>query len=75
MSALAADLRIPGAYDRAKRRRGLRKGGERGISIYIPMVELRKAGCDPRSDAPVFYRVWGSRRGSVLVRLYREERR
>jgi hypothetical protein len=39
--------------------------------LYVPVEELRKTGIDPAGPAP-FYRVWGSARGSVVVRLYEE---
>jgi hypothetical protein len=58
-------------YDRARRRQALRKGRERGCSIYVPVEELRKAGV-LQDDPPPFYRVWGSPRGSVIIRLYKE---
>jgi hypothetical protein len=57
-------------YDPAKRRRALRKGREKGCSVYIAEEELLKAGYDP-ADPPPFYKVWGSQSGSVLVRFYR----
>lgn len=57
-------------YDRALRRQSLRKQRERGCSIYVPAEELAKAGID-LDGPPPFYRVWGSRRGSVVVRLYK----
>lgn len=60
------------AYDRARRRRTIRRGAaERGCWLYVPVEELRKTGIDPAGPAP-FYRVWGSARGSVVVRLYEE---
>jgi hypothetical protein len=59
-------------YDRARRRQALRKQRERGCSIYVPAEELVKAGFDPEGPPP-FYRVWGGKRGSVLVQLYREQ--
>lgn len=60
-----------GRFDAMLRRRATRSGRERGCWVYIAAEELVKAGVD--LDAPVpFYRVWGFRRGSVLVRLYRE---
>lgn len=58
-------------YDRAARRRAQRSARERGCWVYIPAEELAKAGVDPTGDVP-HYRTWGSVRGSVLVRLYRE---
>lgn len=62
---------VSGSHDPMQRRRALRKQRERGCSIYIPADELLKAGIDPGGPAP-FYRTWGYRRGSVIVRLYRE---
>lgn len=44
----------------------------RGCYVYIPAEELVKAGIDPQGPPPL-YRTWGSRRGSVLVRLYKPE--
>lgn len=61
-----------GRYDSAERRAGVRKGRERGCWVYIPAEELAKTGHDPHGAVPR-YRVWGSSRGSVLVRLYRDE--
>lgn len=58
-------------YDSGARRRAQRRGRERGCWVYVPAEELLKAGHDP-AGAPPFYRTWGSARGSVLVRLYRE---
>lgn len=60
-----------GRYDAMARRQATRKQRERGCSVYIPAEELLKAGIDPEGPAP-FYRTWGSTRGSVLVRLYRQ---
>lgn len=57
-------------YDPARRRRGVRKGRERGVWIYVPAEELRAAGVDPHAEAP-WYRVW-TRRRTVLVQLYPE---
>lgn len=59
-------------YDPQRLRRSVRKGQERGAWVFIPAAELRKAGVDPSGPAPS-YRLWGRPRGSVLVRLYREE--
>jgi hypothetical protein len=39
--------------------------------VYITEDELGLAGFT-RGDPPPFFRTWGSPRGSVLVRLYRE---
>lgn len=59
-----------GRYDAVARRRGQRRGRERGCWVYMPAEELAKAGHDPQGDPP-FYRTWGTRSGGVLVRLYR----
>lgn len=69
MSANGA--RPAGRHDAMARRRSHRIGRERGVRIYIPAEELEAAGIDVNGPAP-FYRTWGFRRGSVIVRLYRE---
>lgn len=56
-------------YDPGRARRAVRQGKERGVRVYIPADELRKAGIDPHGAIPT-YKVWGRRSGSVLVRLY-----
>jgi hypothetical protein len=61
---------MPG-HDTAQRRRAQRDGRQRGCSVYIPAEVLAKAGIDPTGPVP-FYRTWGSRRGSILIRLYKE---
>ena len=61
---------VVGVYDRARRRRSVRRGRERGCWIYVPAVELRAAGVDVTD--PPFYRVWAGRRGGLFVRFYRE---
>lgn len=58
-------------YDASARRRAQRRGRERGCWLYVPAEELEKAGYRP-GDPPPFYRTWGSSRGGVFVRLYRE---
>lgn len=60
-----------GSFDPARRRRALRKGREKGCSIYIPAEILQAAGYPEGSPIP-FYRVWAGRRGGLTVRLYRE---
>lgn len=60
-----------GRHDPARRRHALRKGREKGCSIYISAEELRRAGVDPNGPAP-WYRVWPGNRGGVTVQLYRE---
>lgn len=58
-------------YDPQVRRRALRHGRERGCRVYIAADELEAAGIDPAGPPPS-YRVWGSARGSILIRLYRD---
>jgi hypothetical protein len=58
-------------YDYAKRRQGRRKQRERGIHVYITGDELSAAGFDPHGPPP-FYRVWGTKRGGVMIRLYKK---
>lgn len=62
---------MPSNYDFARRRRSVRRGRERGCWVYVPSDELVKAGYDP-DDPPPFYRTWGSRHGSVLIRFYKK---
>ena len=58
-------------YDSARRRRSVRRGRERGCWVYIPADELHKAKVD-LDGPPPFYKTWGDRRGSIIVRLYKE---
>lgn len=58
-------------YDYALRRKSRRQGRQKGCTVDIPAAELVAAGIDPDGPPP-YYRVWGSPRGSILVRLYRE---
>lgn len=60
-------------YDRARRKRAVRRGNERGAWIFVPAAELVKAGVDPHGPAP-YYRVWGSSRkdGGGTFRFYSE---
>lgn len=62
---------MAGRYDDGARRRSTRAARQKGCSIYIPADELRKAGIDPEGPPPL-YRTWGTRRGGVFVRLYKE---
>lgn len=59
------------AYDQAARRRGVRRGREKGCWLYVPAEALQETGIDP-ADPPPFYRIW-TRKRAVLVQLYREE--
>jgi hypothetical protein len=61
-----------GRYDSGLRRQSTRKGRETGCSIYIPAEELLKAGIDPHGPPPL-YRTWGTKRGGVMVQLYKPE--
>jgi len=60
-----------GRYDSGLRRQSKRTGREKGVWLYIPAEELEAAGIDPNGPAPL-YRTWGSRRGSLLARLYKK---
>lgn len=66
-------MTVAGRYDSGERRRATRSGRQTGCFIYIPAEELAKAGIEPGGNLP-WYRVWGSSRGSVVVRLYKELR-
>jgi hypothetical protein len=55
--------------DPAQRRKAQRHGRERGCWVYIPAEKLAAAGFPDASAAP-YYRLWGGRRGSLLVTLY-----
>lgn len=61
-----------GRHDAGARRKALRKQREKGCSIYIPAEALAKAGYDPDGEVP-YYRVWGSSRGGLFIRLYTEQ--
>lgn len=62
---------VAGRYDAGARRRAKRSGREAGCWTYIPAEELTKAGYEPGGELP-WYRVWGSKRGGITMRLYRE---
>lgn len=59
-----------GTHDYAARRRGVRKGRERGCWVYIPAEVLKRSGVDC-PEGPPWYRTFDGLRGTVLVRLYR----
>jgi hypothetical protein len=61
---------MPG-YDPGLRRRGVRKGRERGCWVYIPAEELTAARIVSNGHPP-FYRVWPGR-GTVMIRFYQEK--
>lgn len=49
------------------RRKGIRRGRERGCWLYVTAEQLEKAGYGP---VP-FYRTWASTGGRMVVQLYR----
>jgi hypothetical protein len=57
-------------YDAGARRQSKQGGREVGCWLYVPGEELRKAGIDPKGPPPL-YRVWGTARGGIFARLYR----
>lgn len=62
-------------YDRAVRRRSVRYGRQKGITIFIPAAELRKAGFNPDAEPPWYLTrgVNGQSKGRrVMVNLYDE---
>lgn len=61
---------VGGVYDAARRRLAQRSGRYRGCKVYIPAEELEKAGFGG-DEPPPYYRTWGTSRGVVIVRLYR----
>lgn len=67
-----AVVKSSGKYDPAARRRSKRTGREKGCWLYVPADELVAARIDPDGPPP-FYRVWGSSRGGLFVRFYKEQ--
>jgi len=61
---------VPG-YDQARRRRGVRRGREKGCWLYVPAEELQAAGIEPGDPVP-HYRLWPRAKRTLLVQLYRE---
>lgn len=62
------------AFDHQKRRRLVRTApGQKGAYVYVPAALMRQAGIDPETVS--HYRVWGGRRGGLLLRLYNKETR
>lgn len=57
-----------GVHDPAARRKGKRKGRERGAWIYVTAEELTRMGFDPQAEAP-YYRTW-TRAKTLLVQFY-----
>lgn len=62
---------MAGRSDHAQRRRATRAARQTGCFIYIPAETLSAAGYEPGGKLP-YYRVWGSSKGGLHVRLYRE---
>jgi hypothetical protein len=58
-------------HDHAVRRRSVRYGRQKGVTIFIPAYDLRRAGIDPDAEPP-WYRTAGTNvRGKrVIVNLY-----
>jgi hypothetical protein len=67
------DWRETSRYDRAERRKSIRAGRQKGVTVFIPAAELRRAGIDP-DGLPPEYKLTGSlsRKSShrVIVSLY-----
>lgn len=57
------------AHDPARRRRGVRRGNERGCWVYLTAANLRAAGIEPYPAPPPLYRTW-TRPRSALIQLY-----
>ncbi len=70
LRARAPPARGAPMYDVARRRRSTRAQRQRGCFIYVPAEELERAGYTS-AEPPPYYRVWGRKRGSVIVQLYR----
>lgn len=69
----AETSRLPeGRHDHAMRRASKRSGRERGCWVYVPAVQLLRAGFGAETPPP-FYRVWGSARGRLVIQLYRTQ--
>jgi len=65
-------MRNAGRYDPGLRRRGVRRGRERGCWVYIPADELEKTRIGAEGSTP-YYRTHGRAGGrTVLVELFRE---
>lgn len=57
-------------YDHAVERVSVRYGRQKGVTVFIPAAELRKAGIDPDGEPPG-YKTYGSnvRGRRVIVNL------
>lgn len=69
MSGRLRPAAVPGRHDAALRRKASRKGRERGCSLYIAAEELAAAGIDLDGPPPL-YRVWPSRKRTLMIQLY-----
>jgi len=67
------DWRETSKYDHTERRKSVRAGRQKGVTVFIPAAELRRAGIDPDGPPPD-YKLAGamSRKSSrrVIVSLY-----
>ena len=60
-----------GRHDPGVRKRALRKGRERGCSVYLAAEQLQAAGVP--LDRPLYYRVWEAPgRPRFIINLYTE---
>ena len=69
--ALSPNARPGGMHDSARRRRTQRRGGEKGLWLYVPLEVLEQVGF-VRDDPRPWYRTWPGRKRTVLVQLYLE---
>ena len=60
-------------YDPAQRRRGVRRGRERGCWVYVPAEELAKTRAAAAATVP-YYRTAGRKGGSTVVVTFYAER-
>jgi hypothetical protein len=57
--------------DPARRNKAQRSSREKGCWVYIPAQKLQEAGYPEGGPVP-YYRLWGGRRGRLVVTLYPE---
>jgi hypothetical protein len=63
---------MAGKADDARRRKGVRRGRERGCWLYVSEQQLAQAGWT-RDDPPPYAQVWvDPHRPRLMVNLYRE---
>lgn len=64
---------MAGRADTAARRKGVRRGRERGCWLYVPAETLEALGWS-RDDPPPYSMMWPDpKRPRLLVNLYREK--